>query len=150
MSLPELKRKIRKLKQFEKTIRIQNDMNTDVPFVWDKFFDQRDTSGGKAAGNNAIYSLSDLVIMDKDGYKKVVDDFFARLYYEVYIHNGIITAAIYDPELLVKLGLSPVADAAAVKKKFRELAKKYHPDTGGDHEKFIDLMNTYIMLQETE
>lgn len=38
------------------------------------------------------------------------------------------------------------ADINAVKKKFRELAKEYHPDVGGDSEKFIDLMENYRKL----
>lgn len=35
------------------------------------------------------------------------------------------------------------ADAMAVKKRFRELIKKYHPDEGGGVEKFLELMNEY-------
>jgi len=30
--------------------------------------------------------------------------------------------------------------------KFRELAKKHHPDLGGDHEKMIEVLDTYRQL----
>jgi len=33
-----------------------------------------------------------------------------------------------------------------VKKRFRELAKIYHPDVGGDAVKFIELMTLYRRL----
>jgi len=141
MITAEIKRKIRKLKKFEVTVRSQNNIENDIPMVWDKFFDLRET--GKSA---ALYSLSQISRMNRDEYKAVIDEFFARVYYEIYIHNGITDASIYDSALLEKLGLPPVANETDVKKKFRELAKKHHPDTGGDAEKFIQLMNVYRKL----
>jgi len=137
----DLKHKIRKLKQFETAVRAQNNMGDDIPKVWDKFFDLRET--GK---NKAIYGISKLASMNKDEYKAVIDEYFARVYYEVYIFSGIIDASVYDSTLLGKLGLSPVADEAAVKKRFRKLAKEHHPDKGGDAGKFIELMNIYREL----
>ncbi|HLB45697.1 MAG TPA: J domain-containing protein [Anaerolineales bacterium] len=53
---------------------------------------------------------------------------------------------VYDPQLLSLLGSSPQADIAEIKKRFRDLAKRYHPDLGGDGEKFIELMETYERL----
>lgn len=44
------------------------------------------------------------------------------------------------------MGLPPDATTGTIKSKFRELAKKYHPDLGGDSGKFIELMNTYRKL----
>ena len=140
MITAELKRKVRKLKRFENIVRVQNNMGAAVPFVWDRFFDLRDGNNPKSTG---VHTLSELAAMSRDEYKAVVDEFFARVYYEIYIHNGIIDAPIYDPSLLKQLGLPPIADEAAVKKKFRDLAKKHHPDTGGDAEKFIKLMAVY-------
>jgi DnaJ-class molecular chaperone len=35
---------------------------------------------------------------------------------------------------------------AEIKKRFRELAKQYHPDLGGESERFIDLMDVYEEL----
>jgi len=143
MFTADLKRKIRKLKQFENNVRTQNNMGGDIPLVWDKFFDLRNGHDQKGV---ALYSLSTLENMKKDEYKAVTDEFFARVYYEIYIHNGIIDAPIYDPALLEKIGLPPVADEAEVKKRFRDLAKEYHPDTGGEPERFIELMKIYREL----
>ena len=145
MITAELKRKIRKLKQFEVTIRAQNGIDESTPLVWDKFFDLRGTGT-----STAIYSLSELTAKNKNDYKAVVDEFFAYVYYEIYIYNGFIDAPIYDPSLLEQLGLPPIADQQAVKKKFRDLAKEHHPDKGGDPEKFITLMNIYKELWSKE
>ena len=145
MITAELKRKIRKLKQFEVTIRAQNGIDESVPLVWDKFFDLRETGT-----STAIYSLSELTAKNKNEYKAVIDEFFAHVYYEVYIYKGFIDAPIYDSSLLGQLGLPPIADQQAVKKKFRDLAKEYHPDKGGDPEKFIALMNIYKELNRND
>ena len=138
-----LKRKLRKLKQFEKTARMQAGISNDMPLVWDKFFDTHDIPN-----NTALYSLKNISVMNKDEYKSIVDDFFARVYYEIYAYKGITDETIYDTDLLAQLDLPPVADSVTVKKKFRELAKLYHPDTGGDAAKFIGLMEIYKKLIE--
>ena len=143
ISTAEMKRKVRKLKRFENIVRAQNGMGADIPFVWDRFFNLRD---GCIPESAALHSLSELVAMSRDEYKTVADEFFARVYYEVYIYNGIIDATIYDPSLLEKLGLPPIANEAAVKKRFRELAKQHHPDTGGDAAEFIKVMKVYRAL----
>ena len=136
-----LKRRVRKLKRFEKTIRSQTGINDDIPLVWDKFFDLRDNPDSKA-----MYSLQQLSVMNREEYKSIVDVFFARVYYEIYAFKGITDEIIYDAGLLAQLDLSPVADETAVKKRFRELAKQYHPDTGGNAAKFIELMQSYRKL----
>ena len=46
------------------------------------------------------------------------------------------------------MGLAPDASATDIKRRFRELAKKYHPDSGGDQSKFIELMENYHKLIE--
>jgi len=143
MSTAEIKRKVRKLKRFENIVRAQNGMGADIPFVWDRFFNLRDGCNPESA---ALHTLSELVAMSRDEYRAVTDKLVARIYYEVYIHNGIIDAIIYDPSLLEKLGLPPIADEAAVKKRFRELAKQHHPDTGGDAAEFIKVMKVYKEL----
>jgi hypothetical protein len=137
----DLKRRVRKLKRFEKTIRVQNIIDDDVPLVWDKFFDLHDIPSGKA-----MYSITDLSKMSREEYKLIVDDFFARVYYEIYAFKGFTDEAVYDTDLLAKLDLSPIAGHADVKKRFRELAKMHHPDVGGDAAKFIDLMTLYKKL----
>jgi DnaJ-class molecular chaperone len=57
-----------------------------------------------------------------------------------------------DKDLYKILGVSETADAEAIKKKYRELAKKYHPDrTGGDkakEHKFKELSAAYEVLSD--
>jgi len=140
--MDNLKRRIRKLKHLEKTIRSKNNLSDDIPLVWDKFFDLQNCDN-----NKVLYTLPKLVNMSQETYKEVVDAFFARVYYEVYGLKGLIgEVTIYDHGLLAQLDLSPIADEAAVKKRFRELAKECHPDAGGDHERFIALMGIYRQL----
>jgi DnaJ-domain-containing protein 1 len=141
MVTADLKRKLRQLKQYENTLRAKNNMGDGIPLVWDKFFNLRDSSKSPA-----LYTLSKLATMDKNAYKSVIDEFFARIYYEVYVYKGIIDAPIYNPSLLEQLGLPPIADETDVKKRFRDLAKEYHPDTGGNPVKFIKLMEVYREL----
>jgi len=144
MNEAELKRRVRKLEQFENTLRTRNNIGSGVPLEWDKYFDLRET--GKS---NALYSLSKLAALNKAEYKTVTEEFFARIYYEVYVHNGIIDAPIYDASLLEQIGLPPVADEAAVKKRFRDLAMQHHPDKGGNSEKFVQLMKVYRELNKS-
>jgi molecular chaperone DnaJ len=55
------------------------------------------------------------------------------------------TANYYDI-----LGVKKDASAADIKKAFRKLARKHHPDTGGDEEKFKELNSAYEVLSDPE
>jgi len=136
----ELKRKLRKLKQFEIKLRFAGTLPDGKKLIFDAFFDLR----GRGTGAN--YSLDALAAMDREAYRDVVSAYFASLYYELYRENGLNLSGSYDVDLLSRMGLRFDADENAVKKRFRELAKKYHPDTGGDAEKFIALMEDYKKL----
>lgn len=49
------------------------------------------------------------------------------------------------------LGVGPHADAATVRRAFREAAKRLHPDrSGGDAAKFREMLEAYRLLQEAE
>lgn len=146
----EIKRKIRKLKKLEVKIRFNgfgfshegiSEKIKHIRLVWDDFFDLNDCGGKKAK-----YSLRALSNMDKDGLKEVISEFFFNVYYIYYKENGIVNADLYDPNLLAQFGLPYDADRQTIKKRFRELAKKYHPDTGGESTKFIELMDNYKKL----
>jgi len=88
--------------------------------------------------------------MSREEYKRVVDEFFALVYYEYYLECGIDFHRIFDPDALSLLGLPFSAVEGDIKKRFRELAKKYHPDTGGEASKFIEIMKVYEKLLGTD
>lgn len=149
----EIKRKIRKLKKTEIKIRFEQygfacsrsmyDQLRQSGLVWDQFFDL----GGSGKSKVKVrYTLHDLTAMSKDAFKEVISEYFWHVYYQFYRENGIMNAHQYDPEVLAQLALPYNADEQAVKKRFRELAKKYHPDTGGDGSRFNQLMETYRKL----
>ena len=107
--------------------------------VWDELF--------RGTGRKAPkYTLDYLLSLEKDGIKQVFDMFFSLVYYRYYEENGITFDTYYDAKLLDTLGLSFDAGEEDIKRKFRQLAKRYHPDTGGDSAKFIDLMEVYHLL----
>jgi hypothetical protein len=139
--LDDLKRRVRKLKRIEVKIRFQGEMKPNVILAWDSLFDLHDVPYGKAK-----YSLSALSAMNREEYKHVVDEFFALVYYKYYRENGIAFLKAYDPGTLSLLDLPFDADEQDVKRRFRELAKEYHPDMGGDASKFIELMKVYEKL----
>ena len=41
------------------------------------------------------------------------------------------------------LGISPQADAKEIKRAYRKLAGKHHPDKGGDEAEFKKIQNAY-------
>jgi len=144
-NISETKRKVRKLKIVEKKIRFGDDTSAGAALVWDSFFDLRDPPA-----SNARYTLASLALMNREDYKRVVDEYFACVYYELYKENGIFRIATYDPFVLAQLGLPFNAEMHEIKKRFRELAMLYHPDTGGDSARFIELMKIYEKLTGKE
>jgi hypothetical protein len=141
----DLKRKLRRLKKLEIKIRFGTSDGASAPdgsaLVWDTFFDLHSISECKSK-----YSLQQLSAMGKDELRSVTDEYFFAVYYQLYKENGIAEASAADPGMLSRFGLPPDADEAAIKKKFHELAIKYHPDTGGDAASFIELMDNYRKL----
>ncbi|MEA4888972.1 MAG: J domain-containing protein [Clostridiaceae bacterium] len=141
----DMKRRIRKLKKLELKIRFGCSTLMDKPdpakLVWDDFFNLQEVNAGKGR-----YTLRQICAMDKATYKQVIDEFFFYVYYRFYQENGILNTQFYDPDILEQLELPLQADYPAIKKRFRELAMKYHPDTGGDVDKFIELMENYKKL----
>ena len=107
------------------------------------FFDLKGRGAGKAR-----YSWKELLSMEEGQLREAVsayEDFlFASLLRGP--SGGSEGAVVFDPEALLLLGLPADAGEAAVKKRFRELAKRYHPDLGGDAERFIQLTALYRRL----
>jgi len=142
----EIKRRVRKLKQAEIRIRFGSPgvpRRPGSPLVWDAFFDL----DGKP-GREARYHLDQLASMDRSAYAEMVGTFFWQVYFQLCRETGRVLPGLFDPAALARLGLPPTADRSAVNKRFRELAKTLHPDTGGDAERFIELMEQYQALVE--
>lgn len=137
----QIKRKLRRLKRLEAIIRFQGMEGPRPDLVWDRFFDLRDAPEGRAK-----YALGALCAMDNVTYKRVIEEYFALVYWALYRERGIVAVQAYDPEALAQLGLPFDAGEADVKRRFRELAKKHHPDTDGDAAQFIELMKAYERL----
>ena len=147
METKELKQKLRKLKLVELRIRYgfsysfieqnkDSEKITSLPLLWKEFFCFKDSK--KKATR---YSFSELSHMNKEQIKRVFDEFWLELYYRIYQNSAMGTMNLLEPELLSYLGLPFDADDNMVKKRFRKLCKDYHPDQGGDEEKFCELMN---------
>ena len=151
----EIKRKLRELKKLEMKLRSSNfDLqknsknslreaeNTEL--VWNKFFDLKNETA-----KNVKYSIMELSEMTKDEFKDVITEYFYYVYYCFYKESGLIDYSTIDAEILTQLGLPIYADNTEIKRKFRELAKTYHPDNGGDSAKFIEIMEQYKNFKST-
>jgi len=140
MDIADLKRKLRQLKKLEARIRFQNNRPLQN-YIWNEYFSTKDENDGSVK-----YSMRRLSAMDHEKLKEVFDEYFYHVYFQFYKENGFVLTDVYDTGLLSNLGLPPDASIDAIKKRFRELAKKYHPDLGGETSKFIELLNTYKKL----
>ena len=141
MNIAGLKRRLRELKRIEQKIRSSGAAAKATPLVWDVFFDLTDASAGKAK-----YPLKLLMIMDHDTLKHVIGEYWSYVYHELFQDTDGIDTLHHDPGVLLTWGLPADADAATVKKRFREMAKQFHPDAGGDEQSFIALMQAYNKL----
>lgn len=147
-----IKHKLRRLRKLEIKIRfgqrafmkgegwLYAQMNATA-LVWDEMFDLHTRPTKKSK-----YSFNELIVMSGSEIDDVVNEFFFKVNYRFYKENGIVSADLYDPNILSQLGLPYDADVTAVKKRFRELVKKHHPDAGGDHVEFISLMDSFRQL----
>jgi hypothetical protein len=139
-SIDSLKRKLRQLKKLEIAIRFK-DAPAPQParLVWNTFFSTK-------PDETVRYPLPTLLQMDRPQLKSVIEEYFYHVYFRHDQERGLTRADVYDPQRLALLGLPPYAGPDDIKKRFRELAKRYHPDMGGEGEKFIELMEIYERL----
>ncbi len=145
-SLDTLKRKLRQLRQLEIAIRFKDTpMPEGTRLVWDVFFSTKSKDQDRIK-----FPLALLLKMTRDKLKSVYEEYFYRVYYQSYQEHGLKQVDVYDSQLLELLGLPAYAGQEDIKKRFRELAKRYHPDMGGDSEKFIELMNVYRRLTDLD
>lgn len=141
MGITQLKRKLRDLKKVERRLRFGNAEANGKDLVWNRFF-----STERLDDRNVKYPLNALQPMDRAQLKCVLEEYFYCLYYEKYKDVGITLQDVFDPALLALFDLPPSAGPDDVKKRFRELAKRYHPDHGGEGEKMIEVLDTYRRL----
>ena len=140
----EIKRKLREIKRLEINLRFHGDANeAEGSLVWDEFFSLK-----SGQNSSSKYNLKTLEKMNRDEFKEVLDEYFYFVYFRNYQERGLSFVNLYDPNLLGLLGLPLSATESEIKSKFRELAKKYHPDMGGDAEKFMELMDIYNQLTD--
>mgnify|MGYP001410887536 CR=1 FL=1 len=141
MNVISIKRSLREMKRLEIKLRFGGGPSPHPPLVWDEFFDLQGTGRGK-------YSLETLAAMDREAYQKIIGEYWSFVYSEL-VGGMDFHAVRYDTGVLLRWGLPADADEAAVKRRFRALAKRYHPDTGGSAEDFIGLMREYKKLVGT-
>ena len=148
-SREQLKHKLKALRQAEIAIRFkQRDIeirpgDPRTRLIWSEFFALKPN-----ARSNSRYSLDELAKLDHAQIKQIFADYFAFVYFQYYQENGLSFEDSYDPRLLAQMGLPPQAGPDEVKRRFRDLAKKYHPDVGGDSQRFIELVDVYSRLTE--
>jgi hypothetical protein len=132
------------MKKLESQIRFKDlEPGKKLKYVWDQYFSTKDEND-----SSVKYNMASLHCMTHDKLKEVFEEYFYHVYYQYYKEEGIPAEGVYDIVLLSALGLPMNASIEAIKSKFRELAKKYHPDHGGDSSKFRELVDIYKRLTE--
>jgi hypothetical protein len=141
-STDALKRRLRQYKKRELAIRFKDRPMPENPeLVWDTFFSTKSEHAP-----NVKYPLHQLSQMSPAELQQVFEEYFYRVYFQNYKENGLTAGDIHAPQLLALLGLPPYAGLQDIKKRYRELAKRHHPDHGGDSQKFIELLEVYEKL----
>jgi hypothetical protein len=77
---------------------------------------------------------------EDEGEDEGEDDFFEE-FKEFFAEKNQIDCYVY-------FGVDFFADKEVIKKKYRELALKLHPDKGGDTEKFVELQTMYEKIMK--
>ncbi|MDF2521413.1 MAG: hypothetical protein K0R84_2041 [Clostridia bacterium] len=144
MDVDELKHKLRELKRVEDRLRFGYYCNTAAKkYVWEDYFSTKSVNDLMVK-----YPLWKLSKLDKQALKEVFEEYFYSVYFQKYKDEGLSFDEIQDPSVLSYFGLTPGASIDEIKSRFRELAKKYHPDLGGSSEKMIEILEAYHKLMD--
>ena len=136
MDADRLKRFLRELKKKEvrMTCGLLGVECVSMSYVWDSFFDLK-----KPYKKGARYTLDELLFMSDEEFEEVVDEYFFEIVDRLNYH----VQHVLHPVLKLPIN----SDMETVKKKFRELAKEMHPDTGGSIEEFLALYEAYELFK---
>ena len=99
----------------------------------------------KKVGINNSQGAREFILMDHINRVKLLREarqFINMIQVEMMKNEEILKILESDNDYEI-LGLDEKASIIELKKSFRMLAKKYHPDTGGDSELFITVNNAY-------
>lgn len=144
MDIDQLKHKLRELKKVEARIRFAYGGEPLAKrYVWDEYFSTKSFNE-----LTVKYPLWKLVKLDRQELKEIFEEYFYNVYFQKYRESGLSFDDIYDPQILSVLGLPAGATTDEVKKKFRVLAKKYHPDHGGDSDRMVEILDAYHKLMD--
>ena len=133
-----LKRKLCQLKKLEIRLRFKgHPVPLKTRLLWETYFLTHETE--LHAIKSPLSWLSQLIHVEL---KAVFDDFFYQLFFQVLAGDNK-TMPTFDPNLLAELGLPAYVGMDRIKGRFRVLAKRHHPDLGGDAEKFIEFKQIF-------
>ena len=130
--IDRMKRFIRNLKREEERM-ICGILHIDevaCPLIWNQFFDLK-----KPYKSKAKYNIDRLLEMGESEFEEVINEYFSSIVEYFFKQNACSLYPIFN--------LPENSDIYTVKKRFRELAKTMHPDTGGSHEEFLALYEVY-------
>lgn len=99
----DIKRRIRKLKKLELKIRFSNEnfvVKPHIRIIWHEFFNLNLSQFGKGK-----YSIDWLASLNKEEYKKVIHEFFFKVYEQYYTENALKQVFVKDTDKLAQLGL---------------------------------------------
>ena len=130
----KIKRMVRTLKKEESRmlcglLKIDNISSSHL--VWNDFFELKEKHKV-----NGKYNLDELVNMSEGEFEQAINEYFEAVL--VHFYNREETDLLHPI-----LNIPRDADMETAKRKFRELAKKLHPDIGGSSEDFTTLHKAY-------
>lgn len=95
--------------------------------------------GKKKGTKKAVKKRAPKKVVKKVATKKVVKKIAGEKHTDIKSHNYRISiSGLFHTDI--------INDIDSLKKQYRELALKYHPDAGGTHEQFLELKKEYDIL----